>query len=95
MVPLSHNSNVYAARSKTMAEVDLVILLGRKLDYQLAFGSPAIFKKAKFIRISDIADELLDNRRGNPEILASPGVVLEDITRKIGRIKLDEKWKKI
>ena len=94
LVPLSHNSNVYAARSKTMAEVDLVILLGRKLDYQLAFGSPAIFKKAKFIRISDIADELLDNRRGNPEILASPGLVLEDITRKIGRLKSDEKWKK-
>ena len=30
---------IYAARSRAMREADLVILLGRKLDYQLAFGS--------------------------------------------------------
>ena len=56
-----------------MSEADLVILLGRKLDYQLAFGSPAVFKEAKFIRISESALELTDNRRGFPEILSEPG----------------------
>ena len=30
-----------------------------------------MFKKAKFIRISDVAVELTDNRRGTPEIFAN------------------------
>ncbi|MBJ56818.1 MAG: acetolactate synthase [Rickettsiales bacterium] len=94
LVSLSHECNVYAARSKVMEETDLVFLIGRKLDYQLAFGSPAIFKKAKFIRLSDTASELTDNRRGDPEILADPAIVLKKITKKIGQINFDRKWRK-
>jgi acetolactate synthase-1/2/3 large subunit len=33
-------------------DADTVILVGRKLDYQLGYGSPAVFPKARFIRIA-------------------------------------------
>ena len=92
VVPYEHSSNVYAARSKVMSEADLIILLGRKLDYQLAYGSPAIFKNASFVRISDVAHELVDNRRGDPEIFANPKIVFEKLNSIDLKLKIDRKW---
>ena len=92
LIPQSNPNNIFAARSKAMSEADLVILLGRKLDYQLAFGSPAVFKEAKFIRISESALELTDNRRGFPEILSDPGVAIELIHNKLNKPNFDETW---
>ena len=92
VVSNDHPNNVFTARHNTMSEADLVILLGRKLDYQLAFGSPAIFKKAKFIRISDSSHELLDNRRGFPEIFANPEESLKQITMNINNLMFDNNW---
>ena len=59
-----------AVRAAAMTEADVVLLIGRKLDYQLGYGSPAVFPNARFIRIADNAGELIDNRRGEPELLA-------------------------
>ncbi len=92
LIPQSNPNNIFAARSKAMSEADLVILLGRKLDYQLAFGSPAVFKEAKFIRISDSSLELTDNRRGFPEILSDPGVAIELIHNELNKSNFDEDW---
>ena len=92
LIPQSNPHYVFAARSKAMSEADLVILLGRKLDYQLAFGSPAVFKKAKFIRISESPLELTDNRRGFPEILSNPGLAIEQIHNKLNKSNFDEAW---
>src|SRR5262249_49315928 len=49
---------------------------GRRLDYQLGYGSPAVFPQARFIRLADNAGELIDNRRGQVELLASPDLAL-------------------
>ena len=84
LVPSGHPAGVGAVRAAAMGQADLVITLGRKLDYQLAFGSPAVFGEAKFLRISDTADELIDNRRGAPEILATVGPALAAITAALG-----------
>ena len=67
-----------------MAEADLVITLGRKLDYQLGFGSPAVFSDARFLRVADTPGELIDNRRGTPEILASVDLALGAMTDLLG-----------
>ena len=58
--------------------------LGRKLDYQLAYGSPAVFGGARFIRIADTPGELIDNRRGTPELLSDVGLALEALTEALG-----------
>lgn len=84
LVPAEHPAVVGAVRAAAMAQADLVITLGRKLDYQLGFGSPAVFPEAKFLRIADTSGELLDNRRGDPEILADVGLALEAITKELG-----------
>lgn len=79
LVPADHPSVVGAMRGAVMGEADLVVTVGRKLDYQLGYGSPAVFPHARFVRISDTAGELIDNRRGAPEILATPALALEAI----------------
>lgn len=76
LVPQDHPSVVGATRAAAMSQADLVVLVGRKLDYQLGYGSPAVFPNARFIRIADNAGELIDNRRGQPELLASPRLAL-------------------
>lgn len=84
LVPPEHPAVVGAVRAAAMAEADLVLLVGRKLDYQLGYGSPAVFPKARFIRIADNAGELIDNRRGEPELLASPRLALAAIVEAAG-----------
>ena len=55
LVPADHPSVVGAMRAAAMTEADLVLVIGRKLDYQLGYGSPAVFPNARFIRIADNA----------------------------------------
>ena len=50
---------------------------------------------ARFIRISDTASELLDNRRGTPELLATPALALDAISEAgaaLGARALDTEW---
>ncbi|MCX7339369.1 MAG: thiamine pyrophosphate-binding protein [Hyphomicrobiales bacterium] len=84
LLPAEHPSVVGAVRAAAMSDADLVITLGRKLDYQLGFGSPAVFPQARFLRIADTAGELVDNRRGAPEILASVDLALDALTKGLG-----------
>ncbi|GMG82388.1 thiamine pyrophosphate-binding protein [Paralimibaculum aggregatum] len=84
LLPPGHPANVGAVRAAAMGQADLVITLGRKLDYQVAFGSPAVFPDARFVRIADTAGELIDNRRGEPEILADVALALEALSDALG-----------
>ena len=74
-----HPSVVAAMRGSVMGQVDLVVTVGRRLDFQLAYGSPAVFGKAEFVRIADCAAELRDNRRGTVELFAHPALALQAI----------------
>ncbi len=76
-----HPSFIGAMRGAVMGDTDLVITIGRKLDFQLAYGSPAVFKGARFLRISDAASEIRDNRRGDAELLATPSVAVAAMLR--------------
>lgn len=84
LVPADHPAVVGAVRAAAMAQADLVITLGRKLDYQLGFGSPAVFPDARFLRIADTAGELVDNRRGEPELLAAVDLALAALSDALG-----------
>lgn len=84
LVPGDHPSVVGAVRATAMTEADLVITIGRRLDYQLGFGSPAVFPDARFVRIADTAGELIDNRRGEVEVLSTVGAALDAISAAVG-----------
>ena len=77
LVPESHSSVVAAMRGTVMQQADVVLTVGRRLDFQLAYGSPSVFGDAKFVRIADCAAELRDNRRGEVEILATGRLALQ------------------
>ena len=77
LVDPAHASVVGAMRGRAMLETDLALIVGRKLDYQMGYGSPAVMPQARFVRIADHADELRDNRRGEVEILADAKLALQ------------------
>ncbi|KQT58476.1 acetolactate synthase [Methylobacterium sp. Leaf456] len=94
LVPDSHASVVGAMRGAVMTDADVVLTVGRRLDFQLAFGSPAIFGNAKFVRIADTPAELRDNRRGAVEILSDAGAALKAIVEAAGNREsgVDRDW---
>ena len=44
LVPDGHPSVVGAMRGAVMSDADVVLTVGRRLDFQLAYGSPAVFR---------------------------------------------------
>ena len=92
----SHPSVVAAMRGAVMGQADVVVTIGRRLDFQLAYGSPAVFGDAKFVRIADTPLEIRDNRRGVVELFASPRAVLAAINATAGDRKsnVDREWAK-
>ena len=94
LVPDSHPSVVGAMRGSVMADADVVLTIGRRLDFQLAYGSPAIFQSAKFVRIADTPAEMRDNRRGAVEILATPAETLRALVDQAGNrvSEVDRQW---
>jgi acetolactate synthase-1/2/3 large subunit len=96
LVPDDHPSAVAAMRATAMGEADVVLTVGRRLDFQLGYGSPAVFGKARFVRIAEHAAELRDNRRGEVEVLATPAPALDALVRAAqGRTPaIDRDWAK-
>jgi acetolactate synthase-1/2/3 large subunit len=94
LIPDDHPSVVAAMRGTAMTEADVVVTVGRRLDFQLAYGSPAIFGAARFVRIADAPSELHDNRRGVVELFASPAAALTHIVEAAGDRKpaVDHAW---
>ena len=94
LVPDSHPSVVAAMRGAVMGDADVVLTVGRRLDFQLAYGSPAVFGPAKFVRIADTPPELRDNRRGEAEILASCREALRAVVEAAGNRQpaVDRDW---
>ena len=84
-------------RSKVMETSDLIITLCRKLDFQVAYGSPAIFGNAKFVRISDTSTEISHNRRGEIELVADPKIILDWVIKlsDVSKLSTDKNGLKI
>jgi acetolactate synthase-1/2/3 large subunit len=53
-----------------------------------------VFPKARFIRLADNPGELIDNRRGQPELLATPQLALDAMVEGAGNREpaLDKAW---
>ncbi|MFN7277176.1 MAG: thiamine pyrophosphate-binding protein [Betaproteobacteria bacterium] len=94
LVPREHAAVVGAMRGRAMQEADLVVVVGRKLDYQLGYGSPAVLPKAAVVRIGDNAEELRENRRGVAELFATPALAMDAIATALRApsANLDREW---
>jgi acetolactate synthase-1/2/3 large subunit len=78
VLPPGNPNSIPALRGRALAEADLVITLGRRLDFELAYGSRAVFSEsARFIRIGRSAEELSENRRGDVEVCSDVVAALQ------------------
>lgn len=94
-LPPDNSYSIPALRGRAIAEADLVITLGRRLDFELAYGSRAVFAEAaRFLRIGRNAEELSENRRGDVEVCADVDAVLQRLVELDARpSSADSAWK--
>lgn len=85
---------VPALRGRAMAQADLVVTLGRRLDFQLAYGSGAIFDpRVRFLRIGRGVDELFDTAAEQTTVQGDLGPTLSELSRRrIEPESLDTAW---
>jgi acetolactate synthase I/II/III large subunit len=94
-VPVGHPSHIPAMRGRAMQEADLVVTLERRLDFQLAYGSRAVFApEARFVRIGRHRDDTAENRRGDVEVRIDAATALHALlTDDIVPKELDGRWR--
>jgi acetolactate synthase-1/2/3 large subunit len=92
IVPESHPAHIGAMRGAAMTGADLVVTIGRKLDFQLAYGAPAVFGAARFLRLSDVAQELTDNRLGDVALLGDVATSLNSLSDRLDGKSIDRDW---
>ena len=94
LVPEDHPAYMPAMRGRAMQEADVVLTIGRTLDFQLGYGSRAVFPNAKFIRIGMSVSELRGNRRADVELFGSSPEILELLvkTAKEAPSMTDRSW---
>jgi acetolactate synthase-1/2/3 large subunit len=94
LVGTDHPAYVGAMRAAAMQDADLVLTVGRRLDYQLGYGSPAAFPAARFVRIAEHAGERSDNRPGDAGIAGDVGAALAALADAVrdGAKSLDREW---
>ena len=93
LVPDSHplcfgyaDPTLNRAAAEDFAEADLVLLLGKKLDYRLRLGGPQLFSpEAKFVQVDIHPPELGLNRALEVGIAADVKLTLEDLLDALGR----------
>jgi acetolactate synthase I/II/III large subunit len=80
-IPGSHPSQVPAMRGRVMREADLVITVGLRLDFQLGYGSPAVFDAARaFIRIGLTDQDTHAGRTSHFEVRGEPRAAVAGLT---------------
>jgi acetolactate synthase-1/2/3 large subunit len=94
LIPEDHPLFMPAMRGRAMREADLVFTVGRSLDFQLAYGSQAVFPEAHFIRTGTTPSELRGNRRPEVELFGTPMAVLDALAAimKGSVTELDHRW---
>lgn len=77
-VPGDHPQNINASRSKAVAEADTIVLLGKRLDFTLAFGSDVFFNpEATLVQVDADETEIGRNRPIDVPVVADERATLE------------------
>jgi len=94
LVPEDHPAYLPAMRGRAMQEADAVLTVGRTLDFQLGYGSRAVFPQARFVRIGTSPGELRGNRRAEVELMGSAQEVLDVLVETAGEAApmTDRSW---
>lgn len=84
-----HPASLPAVRGRALAEADLVLTLGRRLDFQLAYGSLAVFSpQATFVRVGRTREELSSNGGDDLEVRGDTHAVVAALVE-VGAVPRD------
>ena len=85
----------YPPSKAALAESDVVVLLGGRLDNQMNFGNPPLFPKStKLVCVNGSAEEVELNRAADKTLLSDPGAFLDALLEldNSGGWRLDRAW---
>tara|TARA_Y100000031_G_scaffold60097_1_gene67909 strand:- start:5447 stop:7180 length:1734 start_codon:yes stop_codon:yes gene_type:complete len=79
----------YPPSKAALAEADVVIMLGGRLDNQMNFGNPPLFPATtRLICVNGSAEEIELNRAADKVLLSDPGAFLDVLVQ----LKHDQRW---
>ncbi|MFC4541143.1 thiamine pyrophosphate-binding protein [Halosolutus amylolyticus] len=83
VVPESNDYCVPGARGDAMGEADCYLLLGKRLDFTLGYGSPAVYGDATFVQVDVDADALRRNRTPDVAVRGTVPSVVSALTDRL------------
>ena len=85
IVPDDHDMSFLAARSKAFREADVILVMGTRFNYMLAFAqAPRLNGDAKIIQVDIDASEIGHNRAVDVGIVGDCKVVFQQLTDALG-----------
>ncbi|MDX1748478.1 MAG: thiamine pyrophosphate-dependent enzyme, partial [Halobacteriales archaeon] len=92
VVPETNDYCVPGARGKAMAEADCYVLFGKRLDFTLGYGSPAIYGDRTFLQVDVDADALRRNRTADVSVRGTVSSVAAGLSERLGEPVGTDEW---
>jgi acetolactate synthase-1/2/3 large subunit len=94
ILPVDHPLNLFAARSRLLADADVVMVVGSRFNYVLNYGRPPrLPAAATVIHIDASADEVDRNRRADVAVVADARLALELLIESVEPVPFsDRPW---
>lgn len=83
VVPETNDYCVPGARGKAMSGADCYVLLGKRLDFTLGYGSPAIYGERTFVQVDVDADALRRNRTADVSVRGTVSSVVTGLSERL------------
>lgn len=92
VVPESSEYLVPGARGSVMEQADAFLLLGKRLDFTLGYGSPAIFDDAAFVQVDVCSSALRQNRTPDVAVKADVTSAVPGLSERVDGSLADPSW---
>lgn len=91
VVPETDDYCVPGARGDAMSRADLYLVLGKRLDFTLGYGSPAVFGDADLVQVDIEAGALRRNRTPDVSVRSSVSAAVEGLQQRLdGPLDIEE-----
>lgn len=83
VIPETNDYCVPGARGKAMGRADCLLVLGKRLDFTLGYGSPALFDDVTFVQVDVDADALRRNRTPDVAVRGTVQAVVSALSERL------------
>jgi len=92
VVSASNPYLVPGARSDVMDEADAFLMLGKRMDFTFAYGSPAVFEDASFVQVDVRSSALRRNRTPDVAVQADVASTVSELADRVEAPLADLVW---